>query len=88
MDDGKDVILANIWYKDDVIAIDPIDGKVIAVYDMGSLVKKKDTYGGEDCLNGIAYNKKTGIVYLTGKLYQHVYKLRLENIGKHTVEDL
>jgi len=82
MDDGKGVILANIWYKDDVIVIDPENGKVIARYDMRKLLKNKDRYGGEDCLNGIAFDKRTGIAYFTGKLYQHVYKLKLDNFGK------
>ena len=42
MDDGKGVILANIWYKDDVIVIDPENGKVIARYDMRNMLHSKD----------------------------------------------
>ena len=49
---------------------------------MRKLLKNKDRYGGEDCLNGIAFDKRTGIAYFTGKLYQHVYKLKLDNFGK------
>ena len=64
------------------IVIDPENGKVIARYDMRKLLKSKDRYGGEDCLNGIAFDKRTGIAYFTGKLYQHVYKLKLDNFGK------
>jgi glutamine cyclotransferase len=88
MDDGKGVILANIWYEDDIIAINPKNGNVIAVYDMHELLEKKDVYGGEDCLNGIAYDKASGLMYLTGKLYGYYYKTRLENIDEKRGHDL
>ena len=88
MNNGKGVILANIWYEDDIIAINPKNGYVIAVYDMHGLLKKKDEYGGEDCLNGIAYDKASGLMHLTGKLYGYYYKTQLENIGGKGGHDL
>ena len=55
---------------------------------MHGLLKKKDEYGGEDCLNGIAYDKASGLMYLTGKLYGYYYKTRLENIDEKRGHDL
>ena len=55
---------------------------------MHEILSKDDVYGGEDCLNGIAYDKSTGLMHLTGKLYGYYYKARLDNIGGNRGHDL
>ena len=80
MENDKDIILANIWYSNKIIGINPENGNVEIYYDMSNLLKEEDKYGGENVLNGIAKNNKTGDVYLTGKLYQYYYKTKLEKI--------
>ena len=77
----KGIVLANIWYKDNIIAIDPETGFIVADYDFTKLLKDGDRYGGEDCLNGIAHNASSRITYLTGKLYGKMYKVKLDLEG-------
>ena len=75
---GKSVVLANIWYADDIIVIDPDTGYLVAEYWMDGLLAKGDKYGGEDCLNGIAHDPATGTTYLTGKLYSKMYTVNMD----------
>ena len=73
--DGK--IWANVYTTDEIVIIDPKDGKVEGVIDCRGLLPKhlhtKDT----DVLNGIAYDEKTGKIYLTGKNWPKLYEIKL-----------
>jgi glutamine cyclotransferase len=69
--DGK--FYANIYMTDNIIQIDPISGRVLAMADMSNLLatvgvkndpKVKDA---GNVLNGIAYHKGKGTFYITGK---------------------
>ena len=76
-------ILANVWYQDVLIRIDPVTAKVVKVYDLSGIYpheqRRKD---GADCLNGIAVTgSKAGEegleVWVTGKLWPNMYRIRL-----------
>mmetsp|Transcript_11355 Transcript_11355/g.19445 ORF Transcript_11355/g.19445 Transcript_11355/m.19445 type:complete len:398 (-) Transcript_11355:44-1237(-) len=79
-------ILANVWYQDVLIRIDPVTAKVTRVYDLSDIYpydqRKKD---GADCLNGISVTGKESSgeeedgleLWVTGKLWPKMYRIRL-----------
>ena len=74
--DGK--LYANLYHqdRDEIVIIDPntgvIEGRanLVGLYD-----GKRQSTGNE--MNGIAYNKETGSLYLTGKDWTKLYEVRL-----------
>lgn len=73
--DGR--IWANVYTSDEIVIINPKDGKVEGVVDcrglLPSSLRKPDT----DVLNGIAYDMESGKIYLTGKNWPRLYEVRL-----------
>ena len=69
------IILANVWYQDILLAIHPHSGKVLKIYDLSELYVERDPSA--DCLNGISISSEEGVFYVTGKLWPHMYKIRL-----------
>lgn len=76
--DGK--IWANVYGLDYIIIIDGESGVVEGRIDCRDLLEKKYIGKGEDVLNGIAYNPVDGSVYLTGKYWPRMYKVRLNDV--------
>lgn len=72
-----DVVYANIWGEDQIIKIDIASGKVKTVYDFSSLRIGQTNNRYAEVLNGIAYNPKDDIFYITGKNWNHIYKVKL-----------
>jgi glutamine cyclotransferase len=68
-------ILANVWYKDELIRIDPATGFVIQVYDFSHLYKDRTPKA--DCFNGIALTDTPGELFVTGKWWPHMYRVKL-----------
>ena len=73
--DGK--IWANIYTSNEIVIINPKDGKVEGVIDCRGLLPKELYRPGTDVLNGIAYNPQDGKIYLTGKNWPKLYEIRL-----------
>ncbi|MBQ7772032.1 MAG: glutaminyl-peptide cyclotransferase [Bacteroidales bacterium] len=73
--DGK--IWANVYMTDTIVIIDPKDGNVEGVVDCTGLLPRKLRKPSTDVLNGIAYDKKTDKIYLTGKNWPKLYEVRL-----------
>jgi glutamine cyclotransferase len=74
----KGYIYANIWLTNHIVKINPADGKVIGKLDLDSLAFKATMSRPDlDALNGIAYDSTTNMVYITGKLWPHVYQIQL-----------
>ena len=73
-------IWANIWQTDEIVAINPDNGCVDKRIDASSLWDHENParkyIGG--VLNGIAYNKELGHIYLTGKYWNHIFHVELE----------
>lgn len=80
-------ILANVWYQDVLISIDPETGKVSRVYDFRDIYpidqRQKD---GADCLNGISItgkaraNNDEGVeLWITGKLWPRMFRIQLRD---------
>ena len=72
-------IWANIWMTDTIVKIDPKTGKIVAEINFKGLLesgfsnKKTDV----DVLNGIAYDKLTNKIYVTGKLWPKIFEIEV-----------
>lgn len=69
-------IYGNIWQKDAIAVINPQTGAVEAVMDLTAL-KAKITNKEADVLNGIAYNKKTNTLFVTGKNWNKIFEIKV-----------
>lgn len=70
-------IWANIWQSNYIARIDPVSGRVIAWIDMSGLLSDADRRGGEDVLNGIAYDAVGKRLFVTGKFWPKLYEIRV-----------
>lgn len=73
--DGK--IWANVYTTDTIVIINPKDGRVEGMIDCTGLLPKKLYKPSTDVLNGIAYDRATDRIYLTGKNWPKLYEIRL-----------
>ena len=77
---GKGRVLANVWYDPRLFLIDLASGRVLRTWDFASLILPEEKYGGEDCFNGIAFEPESGDVFLTGKLWAKMYRVKLPHL--------
>lgn len=69
------LVWANIWQSNKIIAIDPKTGLVKYQLDLSQLVPKKSDPNA--VLNGIAFDAKQNAFWVTGKLWDHQYLIKL-----------
>ena len=70
-------IWANIWTTDRIARIDPASGRVVGWIDLRGLLPAADRQGGEDVLNGIAYDAAGDRVFVTGKQWPKLFQITL-----------
>lgn len=70
-------IWANIWMKDIIAVIDKTNGKVKYWVDISSLRSYIRDGTNIDALNGIAYDKESGRIYLTGKYWPYIFEVEV-----------
>ena len=68
-------VWANVWGSDEILRIDPADGRVTAVVDAAGLLKPQER-AGADVLNGIAAVPGTDEFLITGKYWPNLYRVR------------
>jgi glutamine cyclotransferase len=69
-------IYANIWLRDEIVKIDPSNGKIVGRLDLSSLSNEaKARQKGAEALNGIAWDSATDKIYITGKLWNNIYQV-------------
>lgn len=68
------VIYANIWMTQTILKIDAQNGRVLAIINMSGLQNQFDQ-NKIDVLNGIAYNRKENLFYVTGKYWPKTFKV-------------
>lgn len=73
--EGK--IYGNIWQKDAIAVINPKTGAVVNVLDLSKL-RKLVTNPEAEVLNGIAYNKKTKTIFVTGKNWNKTFEIKIK----------
>lgn len=77
--DGK--VLANVWMTNFAVRIDPASGKVVGVIDLSRLRSEAGAMGSNQVANGIAYDARTGKLYMTGKEWPALFEVRLDPVA-------
>jgi len=71
-------IFANQWQTNNIFKIDPATGNIIGHIDFSKQANEvKARFPQVDVLNGIAYEKKSKTMLVTGKLWPALYAIRL-----------
>jgi len=70
-------IYANVWQTDKIVMINPKNGKVTGKIDCSNLVPSKYKNETDMVLNGIAYDKNSDRLFLTGKMWDVLYEIKL-----------
>lgn len=70
-------VFANVWETDKIVMIDLYSGKVVKTFDFSNLYPAEERTKKSGVMNGIAYNKKTRKVLLTGKNWPNIYEFEL-----------
>ena len=65
---------ANVYLTDVILRIDPKTGVVLGRINMSGLLKDNEKTGA-DVLNGIAFDEKTGKIYVTGKNWPKLFEI-------------
>ena len=73
--EGK--IYANIYQKDAIAIVNPEDGTVEGVINLKGLKDEVTQHQELDVLNGIAYKGEPDILYVTGKNWDKLFKIRV-----------
>lgn len=74
--DGK--IYANVYQTNTIVVLDPATGYVEGLLDLTALSEKINRTPQTDVLNGIAYNPKTKTFFVTGKLWDKMFEIRIK----------
>ena len=72
--DGE--IWSNVWYDDRIARISPADGRVLGWIDLAALYPQS-TRGGDDVLNGIAYDAAAKRIFVTGKDWPQLFEIEV-----------
>ena len=70
-------IYANIWQLPRIIKIDLQTGRVTGFIDLSEIVPKQFKGHNDYVLNGIAYDPEKKRFFVTGKMWPHVFELKL-----------
>lgn len=73
-------IFANIWQTFFIYIIDPKTGQLKGKIDLTALQEKEKKESADaDILNGMAWNKKSNTLLVTGKYWKHFYEIQLKS---------
>ncbi|EAQ96362.1 glutaminyl-peptide cyclotransferase [Congregibacter litoralis] len=70
-------IWANVWQANQLVRIDPETGAVLGIVDLRGLLDPEDREPGTDVLNGIAWDADNRALWVTGKRWPWLYRLKL-----------
>jgi glutamine cyclotransferase len=70
-------ILANVWMTSRIARIDPATGRVTGWIDLSRLAAETAGADPDSVLNGIAYDKAAGRLFVTGKYWPKLYEIEL-----------
>jgi len=71
-------IYANVWHENRIAAIDPQSGRVKSWIDLTGLLPAGEVRDPEAVLNGIAYDPASSKLYVTGKLWPHLFEIKVK----------
>jgi glutamine cyclotransferase len=69
-------IYANVWQTDEIVKIEPSSGRVLAYLNLSKLLPDAQRNANTDVLNGIAIERASGRVFVTGKNWPKLYELK------------
>ena len=73
--DGK--IWANVYTLNQIVVINPESGAVEHIVDLEGLLPDSEKTPTTDVLNGIAYDSKSGRIFVTGKNWSKMFEIKL-----------
>lgn len=73
--DGE--IWANVWQANQLVRIDPSSGAVRGIVDLRGLLDPADRAPDTDVLNGIAWDARSRSLWVTGKHWPWLFRLRI-----------
>lgn len=73
----NDRIYGNIYMANGIAIINPKNGVVEGVIDLSSLKEKVTNHKDLDVLNGIAYNKASNSIFVTGKMWDKLFEIKI-----------
>ena len=78
-----DLVIANVWQTDRLLVIDPVSGRVVASIDAGPLVDdvSRRATSDIDVLNGVAFDPDSATLWMTGKLWPRLYRVRIVEVA-------
>lgn len=77
------MVIANVWQTEQLLVIDPESGRVVAAIDARALVddvRQNSAASDIDVLNGVAFDENTGTLWMTGKLWPRLYRIRIVEV--------
>ena len=74
-------IWANIWQTPRIARIDPATGRVTGIIDLSGIANENTT-SPDAVLNGIAWDPQGHRLFVTGKLWPHLYEIQLVPAGR------
>lgn len=72
-------IWANVWYRDELVRIDPETGQLLGKIDLSGLWPQGQRRRSEQVLNGIAYDRSTDQIFVTGKHWPWLYQIEVSD---------
>ena len=72
--DGK--LFMNVFQTNDILIVDPKTGAVLQKIDLTGLYPQAQRNMNADVLNGIAYDKATGRIFITGKKWDKLFQVK------------
>jgi glutamine cyclotransferase len=71
-------VFANVWQTSHIIKIDRRSGEVVGIIDLKEIVPEQFRGHQDNVLNGIAYDSEMKSIFVTGKMWPHVYEIKME----------
>ena len=73
-------IYANVWQKNFLVKINPVDGKVVGIIDLSAIDSKEhDSNTGAKEMNGIAFDSNSNKIFITGKMWTSIYQIEFKH---------
>jgi glutamine cyclotransferase len=73
----KGELWANVWQSDQIVKLDPATGRVTGWIDLTGLLRREARGPEGDVLNGIAWDRTSDRIFVTGKKWPWLFQIEL-----------
>ncbi len=73
------ILYSNIWMENKIVKIEYKTGRVLGYLDLKAIIPKKYQNVQDAVLNGIAYREEKNTLLVTGKNWETIYEIKLED---------